>query len=105
MKAFGTLARSRPRGASAGDGVLGFGEVVQHPHAALVEGLPLGGEREAPGGAVQEPHLQVLLQLRHGVGGRRRGELQVVGCPDKGAVLDHPGEDPHAKELVHGRNY
>ena len=81
-------ARAQPparRAMRAGERVLGLGEVVEHAHAAFVERAPLVGEREPPRRAVEEPHAEPLLELRHRGGRGRPRDVETLGGAREGA--------------------
>ena len=85
---------------SLGVGFVEVGEDTLAAHQVAFAGL---GQAQLAGGAVQQPGLQVLLQLadrpRH-IGG---GEFQLARGGGEAAGLGHAGEGAQIEEMIHGR--
>ena len=75
--------------------LLGLGEVGEELHRALVEGAPTLGEAHAAGRAVEEPALQMRLELGDMAGSRGRGESEPLGRLGKAAAVHDLREDLH----------
>jgi hypothetical protein len=84
---------------------LGFLDFRQHVAHALEVGLADVGEGQAPGGPMDQACAQMLLEI--GDEPRDHGGREVQRARGRGeaAFIDHPGEDPHRVESVHGRSY
>jgi hypothetical protein len=82
--------------------LLGFLEVAEQLHRALVKGAAAFGQAEAAGRAVEKPGLQVRFEFCHVPGGRggRQSELRRRGR--KAPRFNHLREDPQGLESVHG---
>lgn len=79
-------------------------QVRQQAYATLVIGGSVQGRADLAGGAVQQLHPQMGLQLLDQNGHRRRRHLQTVGSLGKAAQLDDTGKDAHGVETIHGAN-
>jgi hypothetical protein len=82
--------------------LLGFLEVGEELHRALVERPPALREADPARGAVEEPRLQMRLQVCDMAGGGRGGERELVGSARKAPGFDHLGEYPQGLEPIHG---
>jgi len=71
---------------------LGLFEVGQQLYAALVDRLACFGQRQATRRPVEQPDLEVRLQLRDLAGDRGRRHLEALGGGGEGAELDDLGE-------------
>ena len=94
-----------PTATNSGDGVRGFAqleseapELTQDDLGADVKPAARFGRRDAPGGAVQEPHFQFALQDRQLLAQRwlgdadgRRGPVDAAGVDDLHKVLEPSG--------------
>jgi hypothetical protein len=90
-------SRSSPLGASR---LIGRGA---HGSAAGVKALARLGQRELAGGAVQQRHAAVALQLAHLLAHGGGAHAQGAGGAAHRSVLHHGGQHGHAFEVVHGR--
>ncbi|CAM2160639.1 hypothetical protein PT2222_80223 [Paraburkholderia tropica] len=85
-----------------GDAVLGFVDVVENAHAAVVEQPPFVGHREMPRGALKQQHAEPFFEAADHLADRRRRELQRLARRRKTAGFDHAREHPHfAASTVH----
>ncbi|MNE46465.1 hypothetical protein D3C80_1408050 [compost metagenome] len=74
-----------------------------HGGALGIETAAGVGQRQLPGGAVQQRHAARALELAQLLAHGRRAHAQRARGAAHGAVLHHLGEDRHAFEIVHGR--
>jgi hypothetical protein len=79
-------ARLGARGARQRLGLLHLGQDVAHP---LEIGLAGVGEREPAGGAVEQAHAEVLLQVGHQPGDDRRRHVELARRAGEAALVDH----------------
>ena len=56
---------------------------------------------QAPGGAVQQAGLQLVLQLGNNTRNLCRGNIQRIGGRSEAATLHHTGEGTHGMQHVH----
>jgi hypothetical protein len=103
-KVSGALMRRRPRGGGRGGsrGGVGLAQVVQDLHAALEVGRAGLGQRQAPGGAVQQPRAQAGFQLQHLAREHGLGGLLALGGLDIAARAHHGDEGFNLAQGVHG---
>ncbi len=82
---------------------IGFVEVGEDALAARE--VAFAGVRQAQlaGGAMQQPGLQVLLQLTDRPGDIGGGEFQLARGGGETAGLGHAGEGAQIEEMIHGR--
>lgn len=80
---------------------LGIVEIGQQPRTALVVGGALGGQRDAPGGPLQQPHAQVLLQILDGIADGGAWQLQLFGRFREAAEVGDARKDAHCMQMVH----
>jgi len=97
----GQLDRAARHDRGAARLLLGLVEVGKELHRALVEGAAAFGEADAAGRAVQQPRLQMRLELRDMPGSGRGGEIELVRCAGKAAGLHHLSEHPQGLKTVH----
>lgn len=76
-------------------------QVRQQAHATLVVGLPVQGQADLAGGALQQLHAKVRLQLLDRLGHAGARQLQAVRGLAEGAQLDDAGEGLHGLETIH----
>ncbi|MNP14622.1 hypothetical protein D3C76_1069550 [compost metagenome] len=81
--------------------LLGFAEFFENCLAALQVACTGLGQRQAPGGAVDQPRLQPGLQARYGFGNVGCGGVQQLGRRREAAALGDCHEEPHALENIH----
>ena len=94
-------APRRPLLQGAGVGRRGGG-LVEGPARPLVIGSAGVGRRDEPGGAVEQPHAEPLLQPAHRLAHGRLGDGEVGGGAREAAGLHHPHERRQAfQKLVH----
>ena len=84
-------ARRRARRSAA----LGFVQVGQHAHAALVELAAFGAQLQLAGRPVHQLNAQPRLQPRDQLAHRRRRHAQRTRCGREAAALDHLHEGFH----------
>jgi hypothetical protein len=101
-KAGGQSTRSWPRGSALeaverGLGLPDLGKNVAHP---LEIHLPGVGERKPAGGAVEQAHAQVLLEVGDQPGDDR-GDRLSSRASGEAALVDHPGENAHRAQAIH----
>ena len=72
--------------------LLGFLEVGQQLHAALVERLAALGQREPARRPVEESRVEMRLEVGDVARNRRRRQLEPGGRTGETALLDHVGE-------------
>ena len=82
--------------------LLGLVQCGEDRFGMRVEGRPFLGQRQAAGGAMEQPRAQPVFEMRHLLadGGRRHPELARSG--GKSAGVDDPGEGRDFGNLVHG---
>ena len=99
------VSRSVPRGTidAAATGDLGFLEIGQELHAALVERLAGFGERQPARRAVEEPRVEMRLELGDVARHRRHRHAEALGRAREAAGLDDVGEGGHGVEAIHRR--
>jgi len=83
--------------------VIGCVDLRQDAFAVFEVHRALGRYRHLARGAVEEAGAEVFFELRHVAA--RHGARQVEGVcgAHERAQFRHPGENPHALQLVHGR--
>ena len=86
-----------------GDGGLGLVDGIEDPLGALVEDRALLGRLQAPGGAVEEPHAEVTLELGDAGGGDRGGDALVAAGRGHRAELVDPDEGLEVVHVAHLR--
>ncbi|MNC58264.1 hypothetical protein D3C75_1079830 [compost metagenome] len=67
---------------------LGLGQLLHRLAAAQVILLPRFGQGELAGGAIEQPHAEVLLQIGDAAAHRRLGHAQLLGRRGEGALVD-----------------
>ena len=72
--------------------LLGFVEVGEELHRALVERAPAFGKAYAPGRTVEKPGLQVRFKVGDMTRSRRGGEAQALGCLGKASRFNDLGK-------------
>ena len=98
------VRRSVPRGTidAADDGDLGFLEIRQELHAALEEHLPGFGERQPARRPVEEPRVEMRLEVGDEPRDRRHRYAEPLRRAREAARLDDAGEGGQGVEAVHG---
>jgi hypothetical protein len=77
-------------------------DLVDDPPPAVQEHLAGGGEVHPPGGPVQQPHAELLLELADLLGQRRLGHVQALGGAAEVALLGHGDEVVELPDLHRG---
>ena len=86
-------------------GRFGLLEVGEQLDAALVKCLASLGEGQPPGGAVEQSHVEMLLELGDLPRDRRRRQAQALGRPRKAAQFHDLDEGVGGGETVHPHYY
>jgi len=81
-------------------GELGLLDLLDDPGAVVAVDRAHLGQRETPGGAVEQPHAQPLLQRGHVLARGRLGQAELPGCGGEAAQLRHAHEHRHAVQTV-----
>ena len=81
--------------------VLGFGDGFEHMFGAGIEHGAVFGRHQLPGGAVEETHAEVLLQLLDPVRGDGRRDAHVAPGRRQIAEFDDPDENRDVVEIGH----
>ena len=84
------------------EGRLHLVHVGQDRHAALVVAVAVEGGAHLAGGALEQAHPQVGLELLDDLRRRRPRQAQVLGSAAEAAQLDDAGEQAHGLETIHG---
>ena len=74
-----------------------------HGLAVAQIGFAHFGQRELAGGALQQAHAQLRLQVRHPARQARLGDAERAARSGKAAALHHFGEIQHVVEVLHGQ--
>jgi len=82
--------------------VTGGVTLIQDAPAPDQEALSLGGEGDAAGAAVEQPHAQCLFQPRHGLAGGRGGDAEHAAGLDEAAGVGDLHEGLQVAEVVQG---
>jgi hypothetical protein len=94
--------RSRPlRGRGRAEQRAQVVHPVEQFQAALVGGLAILGQVDAPGGAVQQLGAQPGLQALHGQGDGGPGPAQGLGRAGEAGLFGHAHEGAHLIEGIH----
>ena len=75
--------------------------VGQQIAAALVIRLPILGELDAAGGALEQPHPELGFEALHRPRYARLGQPQAGGRLGEARQLGHPQKNPHCIQLIH----
>lgn len=81
---------------------LGFFQFLEYALGPCQVALAGFGQVQAPGGALQQPYLEVLFELHHQLGQLGAGQAQLLGGLGVTAQLGHPDKGLHGRQLVHG---
>jgi hypothetical protein len=77
-------------------------DLGQHVAHALEVGLAGVGERQAARRPVEEAHAEVLLEVGDEAGDDGGRQVQLARRAGEAALLDHPREDAHRAQAIHG---
>src|SRR6185295_17886804 len=83
--------------------LLGFVEVGEDLHRALVKSAPALGEAHPASRAVQQARLQMRFELGDVSGRRGRGQPELLRSAREAPTLNHLREHPERLKTVHGR--
>src|SRR6266853_6834185 len=82
-------------------GLLGFLEIGQQPHAALVISAASLGQADLARRAVQQPRPQPFLEFLHMLTDHAGRNAEPRRSAGEAAALHHLGEDPQVVEAIH----
>ena len=81
--------------------LLGLLQVGEELHRALIEGLTALGEADAPRGAIEEPRLQVRLEVGDVARGGGSGQAELAGSLGKAPRFNDLRENLDSAEPIH----
>ena len=85
--------------------VIGGVDLRQDAFAVFEVHRALGRYRHLARGAVEEAGAEMFFELRHVAARHGAGQVEGVCGAHERAQFRHPGENPHALQLVHGRRF
>ena len=103
MIAHVSAQRAARRDGAGARRLLGFLEVGQQLHAALVERAPALGQRQPARRAVEQARVEMRLEVGDVARDGRHRHVEPLGGAREAAGLDDPGEGGDGVEAVHGR--